>query len=409
MPAILVLNAGSSSIKFSIFEQQSAAQNLRLLNKGHVAQRGSKVELLVKNAQGQAVFSAQQESPQESPQGSIFDHDAAMSQLLAWFDAQTQGWNFAAIGHRVVHGGQKYSAPVAINEEILRELDALAPLAPLHQPHNLKVIRLLLARWPGIPQIACFDTAFHATQSPLAQACALPRAITDAGVRRYGFHGLSYEYIASQLPRVLPAQAHGKVIVAHLGNGASLCGMVNGKSVASTMGFSALDGLVMGTRCGSLDAGVVLYLLQELRMSAEQVSEMLYKQSGLLGVSGISSDMQVLLDSREPNAAQAIELFVYRITCEIGALTAAMGGLDALVFTAGIGENAAPIRERVALACGWLGAALDQNANEKGDTQLHLPASKLPMFLIPTDEELMIAKQAVQMVQTDHSSSINSK
>jgi acetate kinase len=247
-------------------------------------------------------------------------------------------------------------------------------------------------------QIACFDTAFHMTQSSVAQAYALPRTMTNAGIRRYGFHGLSYEYIATQLPRVLGEKAHAKVIVAHLGNGASLCGLVNKKSAASTMGFSALEGLVMGTRSGSLDPGVVLYFLQELNMSADQVSNLLYNQSGLLGVSGISSDMQVLLNSPEPHAAQAIDLFVYRIISEIGSLAAAMGGVDALVFTAGIGEHAAPIRERICHACSWLGAALDRTANHMGQEKIHAPESQLQMVVIPTDEEKMIALHAIHFL-----------
>ncbi len=392
MASILVLNAGSSSIKFSVFNH--SALDLSHQIKGHIAQRGNQLELHISDAQGNSLASNLQSWP-----SALFDHDCAMQQLLAWFDAELEAECFAAIGHRVVHGGRKYSAPVLINDEVLHDLAAFIPLAPLHQPHNLQVIQLLRAHWPHLPQIACFDTAFHATQPALAQACALPRAITEAGVRRYGFHGLSYEYIASQLPRVL-AQPAAKVIVAHLGNGASLCAMVDGKSVASTMGFSALDGLVMGTRCGSLDPGVLLYLLQELGMSAQEVSEMLYKQSGLLGVSGISSDMQVLLESSAPSAAQAIDLFVYRIVCEIGALAAAMGGLDALIFTAGIGENAAPIRERIAQACSWLGAALDQDANQRSAEQLHLPTSRVQMFVMPTDEERMLALHTVQLVQT---------
>ncbi len=398
MTAILVLNAGSSSIKFSIFAEQQLTSTLHddltLLRKGQIAQRGAFVEFTVKEADGRMLVRTQHPS-----NATLFDHDAAMQQLLAWLDAQPEGWQFKVIGHRVVHGGQQYWSPVRIDDTVLRELEAFVPLAPLHQPHNLRVIQLMRARWPGIAQVACFDTAFHRTQSAIAQAIALPQAITAAGVRRYGFHGLSYEYIASQLPRVLAEKAGGKVIVAHLGNGASLCALVNGQSVASSMGFSALDGLVMGTRCGSLDAGVVLYLLQALHMSAAQVSEMLYQQSGLLGVSGISSDMQVLLDSHEPAAEQAIALFVYRIACEIGAMAAAMGGLDALVLTAGIGEHAAPIRERIAQACSWLGADIDKNANQHGAEQLHLANSKLPMFVIPTDEERMIARHALHSLR----------
>jgi acetate kinase len=409
MALILVLNAGSSSIKFSVFEHltssSSAALSLRM--KGHVAQLGTQVELQLDNEKGvPLVRSKQAVAPHR-----LFDHEVALTQVLACLDEQArteanteakagQNWVFEAIGHRVVHGGHKYSAPVRINEEVLRDLDALIPLAPLHQPHHLKVIRLLQARWPHIPQVACFDTAFHVTQPAVAQAFALPCALTNSGVRRYGFHGLSYEYMATQLPRVLGEKAQDKVIVAHLGNGASLCGLVNGQSVASTMGFSALDGLVMGTRCGSLDPGVVLYLWQALHMSAQEVSDLLYQQSGLLGVSGISGDMQVLLNSPQPDAARAIDLFVYRVVCEIGSLAAAMGGLDALIFTAGIGEHAAPIRERICQGCSWLGAALDPIANQRGQEALHLPASSLKLFVIPTDEEKMIALHTVARVAT---------
>lgn len=386
MGSILVFNAGSSSIKFSIFEKDASSRQLNLGVKGHIAQKGHSVEMKVNNAKGASLGQAC-----DATTHGDFDHDLAMKRLLAWLDRHAGRWTFDAVGHRVVHGGQKYCAPVEINDSVLQDLDGLVGLAPLHQPHNLKVTRLLRARWPGIAQVACFDTAFHHTQSEVAQAVALPRRITDKGVCRYGFHGLSYEYIATQLQQVLGDKGMEKVIVAHLGNGASLCGLVNGKSVASSMGFSALDGLVMGTRCGSLDPGVVLYLLQELHMTAEQVSDMLYHQSGLLGVSGVSSDMQVLLSSEEPFARQAIDLFVYRIVCEIGALAAAIGGLDALIFTAGIGENAAPIRERVCKACFWLGAEFDQAANASGEPLFHLPSSGLHLAVIPTDEEKMIA------------------
>lgn len=389
MTQLLVLNAGSSSIKFAIFTANKTPQ---LLMKGHVAQRGHDMQWLVKDAQGQQLEKSQQTCPQDH-----FEHDAALALLLDWLDKQAGTSAFKVIGHRVVHGGQQYSAPVRINAAVLQALESLIPLAPLHQPHNLKVIRLLQERWPDVPQIACFDTAFHATQAAVAQAFALPRHITQAGVRRYGFHGLSYEYIATQLPRALGDKASGKVVVAHLGNGASLCGMVNGKSVATTMGFSALDGLVMGTRCGAIDPGVVLYLLQFMQMDAQAVSNLLYNDAGLLGVSGISSDMQVLLNSAEPSAIQAIDLFVYRITCEIGALAAAMGGIDALVFTAGIGEHAAIIRERICHACAWLGAQLDATANAQAQEQLSTPSSALFLAMIPTDEEKMIALHAASL------------
>lgn len=392
MQAILVLNAGSSSIKFATFEHAASAAALRPIGFGHVAQIGAEVEFAV-----EAGGSMQPErSRAPSPQGT-FDHVAAMAMVFNWIEAQHGQLQVVAAGHRVVHGGQKYLTPVRVNDEVLRDLDALVPLAPLHQPNNLNAIRALLQTLPELPQVACFDTAFHSTQPGVAQAFALPREITDAGVRRYGFHGLSYEYIATQLPRVLGDRANGKVIVAHLGNGASLCALVDRKSVASTMGFSALDGLVMGTRCGMLDPGVVLYMLQELGMAAQEISQMLYSRSGLLGLSGISADMQILLASSDPRAAKAIDLFVYRIACEIGSLAAAMGGLDALVFTAGIGEHAALIRHRVCLACESLGATLNERANSNGEELIHAAESTLRMAVVPTHEELMIAAHTVRV------------
>ena len=396
MGAILVLNAGSSSIKFAAFEHAATADEPRLICAGHVAQVAADVELLVRHANGTPLERSRTISAQ-----SAFDHDEAMSLMFAWLGVHRGTLELAAVGHRVVHGGRKYSAPVRVSDGVLRDLDSLVPLAPLHQPHNLKAIRVIRERWPDVPQVACFDTAFHTTQPSVAQAFALPREITDAGVRRYGFHGLSYEYISTQLPRVLGDRASGKIIVAHLGNGASLCALIDGKSVASTMGFSALDGLVMGTRCGMLDPGVVLYLLQQLGMAPQEVSELLYSRSGLLGVSGISSDMQVLLTSADPRAAAAIELFVHRIVCEIGSLAAAMGGVDALVFTAGIGEHAVPIRERVCRACEWLGAVLDEKANSDGHELIHAPSSALWLAVVATDEESMIAAHTIRCMGED--------
>ncbi|HWR88506.1 MAG TPA: acetate/propionate family kinase [Acidiferrobacterales bacterium] len=391
MDAILVLNAGSSSIKFATFEHSASAAIPRLISLGHVAQVGSEVEFVVKDCSGTPLERSSAPSPQSG-----FDHSAAMATVFGWINTQRAELELVAVGHRVVHGGSKFLAPVRVDDEVLRNLDALVPLAPLHQPHNLRAIRALLQASPELPQVACFDTAFHSTQPRVAQAFALPREFSDAGVRRYGFHGLSYEYIATQLPRVLGDRAHGKVIVAHLGNGASLCALVDGKSVASTMGFSALDGLMMGTRCGTLDPGVVLYMLQELGMTAQEVDQMLYSRSGLLGLSGISGDMQILLASTDPRAAEAIDLFVYRIACEIGSLAAAMGGLDALVFTAGIGEHAAPIRHRVCLACKWLGATLNETANSNGEELIHAAASALRLAVVPTHEELMIAAHTLR-------------
>ncbi len=393
MSHILALNAGSSSIKFALFECVGTHRDLRLLLKGSVSQQGADVKLTVKD--GEDTFS--ERLPGASGHGN-FDYDVAINQLLAWINEHHSEIALSAVGHRVVHGGQTCTAPVLINDAILNDLDALIPMAPLHQAHNLSAIRIVGQHWPEVPQVACFDTTFHRTLPVVARAYALPRDITAAGVVRYGFHGLSYEYIASQLPRVLGATAGGKVIVAHLGNGASLCAMVNGKSVATTMGFSALDGLVMGTRCGTLDAGVVLYLQQQLHLSVDEVSELLYQRSGLLGVSGISGDMQVLLDSTESQAAEAIDLFIYRIVGEIGALTAAMDGIDALVFTAGIGEHAAQIRTRICQSCGWLDARMDESANNNGLELIHAPSSRLQLAVIPTDEEYMIAVHTVQCI-----------
>ncbi|HEY4353388.1 MAG TPA: acetate/propionate family kinase, partial [Paraburkholderia sp.] len=281
---------------------------------------------------------------------------------------------------------------------VVDELDKLTPLAPLHQPHNLKPIRIIAATHPHLPQVACFDTAFHRSQTELAQAFALPESITSRGVRRYGFHGLSYEYIAQALPEFSPRAAHGRTIVAHLGNGASLCAIENGRSVASTMGFTAVDGLPMGTRCGSLDPGVLLYLLEELKMDTHAIEDLIYKQSGLLGVSGISGDMRKLLESDAPRARFAIDLYAYRIGREIGSLAAALQGLDALVFTAGIGENSAEIRQRAARHAAWLGVELDEAANQAGGPRISTPSSKVEVWTIPTDEELMIARHTRAVV-----------
>ena len=393
MDAILVLNAGSSSIKFAAYDHLDTPGALHLLGKGRIALAGTDIELVVHDGDGRLM-----ESSRLPSQHGQFDHDAAMTRMFAWLAAHRGGLTLAAVGHRVVHGGQKYAVPVRIDDAVRADLEALVPLAPLHQPHNLKAIRILRASLPDVPQFACFDTAFHCTQPAVAQAYALPHALSDEGVRRYGFHGLSYEYVASQLPRLLGPAAGGKVIIAHLGNGASLCAVVDGRSVATTMGFSALDGLVMGTRCGALDPGVVLYLLQDRGMTAAEVSELLYSRSGLLGMSGISSDMQVLLASSDPRAAAAIDLFVYRSVCDIGALAAAMGGLDALVFTGGIGEHAAPIRARIISGCAWLGARGDAAANQAGASMLQAPDSRLLLAVIATDEERVIGQQVVARI-----------
>jgi acetate kinase len=393
MDGVLVLNAGSSSIKFSVYEPVSTPEVLRVIVTGQIAQVGARIVLRARQADGSLLEDTATDA--SAPQ---LDHEDSLTRVLACLARHDADVRLIAIGHRVVHGGALHTAPARVSEDLLRALDALAVLAPLHQPHNLRAIRILRKLMPEVVQVACFDTAFHSTQAWVEQAFALPRQFSATGVRRYGFHGLSYEYIASQLPRVLGPGAGGKVIVAHLGNGASLCGLLDGHSVASTMGFSALDGLMMGTRSGSIDAGAVLYLLEQLGLDVGQVSDLLYRQSGLLGVSGISSDMQVLLASQDPHALEAIQLFVYRIVLGIGTLAAALGGLDALVFTAGIGERAAQIRARVCRDCAWLGARLDQDANLDNRELIHAPSSALSIAVIPTDEARIIGLHTLQRI-----------
>jgi acetate kinase len=322
----------------------------------------------------------------------------ALRALLDWLDNAAFEERLIAAGHRVVHGGEELSDPVRVDKAVLARLDALVPLAPLHQPHNLAGIRLLGALRPGLPQVACFDTAFHRTQPPVARAFAMPRELSETGIRRYGFHGLSYEYIASILPRYLRDAAQGRIIVAHLGNGASLCALKAGKSIASTMGFTALDGLPMGTRCGALDPGVVLYLLTERGMDPNAITDVLYNRSGLLGVSGVSHDMRMLLSSDGPAAAKAIDLFIYRIGRELGSLTAALGGLDALVFTGGIGEHAVPIRARVCRDAAWLGIFLDEEANQQGSPCITEAGGAISAWVIPTNEEWMIARHTCAII-----------
>jgi len=318
-------------------------------------------------------------------------HDGAMAHLVEHLRQTLEGRKLRAVGHRVVHGGTRYSRPVRVDASVVAYLETLVPLAPLHQPHNLTPIRALLARMPEMPQVACFDTSFHRGMPEVAQAFALPAAVTDRGVRRYGFHGLSYEYVASVLPGVDADAGRGRTVVAHLGNGASMCAMRECASVASTMGFTAVDGLMMGTRSGALDPGVVLYLMDELKMDPRAIEKMLYQQSGLLGVSGVSSDMRTLLASDDPRAKFAIELFCYRIARELGSLVAALGGFDALVFTGGIGEHAAPIRARVVEASRWLGLSLDAAANAANGPRISGPGSARA-WVVPTNEELMIAR-----------------
>jgi acetate kinase len=379
--ALLVLNAGSSSLKFSAYPAGTGAP----LARGQVAGIGVRPRFVLQDGRGGVIEERELEA------GAAHDHEQALGLTVGWCRAHLGGRRLVAVGHRVVHGGVRFKAPVRIDDDVLAELDRLVPLAPLHQPHNLAAVRAVARQAPYLPQVACFDTSFHRTQPEVAQRFGLPRRFTDEGVRRYGFHGLSYEYVAAVLPRVDAAAGAGRTVVAHLGNGASLCALSNGRSVATTMGFTPADGLVMGTRAGSLDPGVLLYLMTRHGMDAAGLENLIYHESGLLGVSGVSSDMRELLASGDRRAAEAIDLFVYRIGRELGSLAAALGGLDAVVFTGGIGENSAPIRERVGVAAAWLGVRLDEDENRRGGPRISRPASRVAVWVIPTDEERMIA------------------
>lgn len=380
----LVLNAGSSSLKFCVF-QQTQATTWELETRGQIEGIGTSPRMSVKDARGQKRLD-------EALPPTVSDGRAAVDTLAAWLRSNYEGSRIVGVGHRVVHGGPRFSGPVVITREILAELKALTPLAPLHQPHNVAPIETILDRMPDVPQVACFDTAFHRGHADVATVLPLPRDVCKGGVERYGFHGLSYEYIASKLPEVAPEIADGRVVVAHLGSGASLCALRQRKSIDSTMGFTTLDGLCMGTRPGALDAGVVLYLFQQLGLSVKQVEEVLYKKSGLLGISGISNDMRNLIESKEPAARLAVDYFVFRVAKEIGAQAAALGGIDALVFTAGIGENSAEIRRRIVEASAWLGVQLDPSANHARGPRISTSNSKVSAWVIPTNEEWMIAQ-----------------
>ena len=396
--AVLTLNAGSSSIKFALFARDATIpQQPELVGQidGIGAIGGQPAHLKVKDSADRTLddIDLDLDGPAESP------HKAALSFLVDWLRRHQAGWRIAGVGHRVVHGAQKFSQPVVLDGSMVDTLRGFIPLAPLHQPHNLAGIDAMTAALPGVPQVACFDTAFHRCQPELAQLFALPRAITAQGVRRYGFHGLSYEYIAEVLPQHLAdGRANARVIVAHLGNGASMCAMKDLRSVASTMGFTAVDGLMMGTRTGNLDPGVLLYLMDYQKMDAKALTRLLYNESGLLGVSGISGDMRVLLDSPEPEAREAIDLFCYRIVREIGSLIAALGGLDALVFTGGIGERGAQVREQVCAQLGWLGLQLDTGKNAGNAPTISAPGSRIEVCVIPTNEEWIIARHTAELV-----------
>ncbi len=388
-PILGVLNAGSSSIKFCV---RSAAPGLPLMFHGAVEAIGVAPRIELTDAGGVTLHEATFDA-------AGFDHAAGTQQIVVAVESQLGKGAITAVGHRVVHGGTRYAAPQRVDAALIANLESLVPLAPLHQPHNLAPIKAIMAVSPHRLQVACFDTAFHANQPMIARRFALPRVLTDDGVLRYGFHGLSYEYVSRRLADVAPELARGRVVVAHLGNGASLCALRDGKSVATTMGFTAVEGLMMGTRCGAIDPGVLVYLMDQHQMGARELEDLIYKRSGLLGVSGISSDVRTLRSSAEPAAAEAIHLFAYRVVREIGSMAAALGGLDGLVFTAGIGENDALMREEIVAGCGWLGLELDPVRNAADNPgRISRDGSRNEVWVVPTDEELMIAEHMVDVL-----------
>jgi acetate kinase len=386
--AVLVINAGSSSIKFAFYS--FTTPNSPALLSGKVVNIGQSPTLYAINAKGSDLTDNDLAAFNDQT-----THESLIQWLLEWLNHHDQGYKIKAVGHRVVHGGRDFLTPTKLTVSVVEHLKTLIPLAPLHQPHNLAAIEAIFTWAPQLPQVACFDTSFHSTQPRLAQLFALPREYSDKGIIRYGFHGISYQYIVSCLPQYLGAFANGRVIVAHLGNGASMCALKQRQSVATTMGFTALDGLMMGQRCGSLDAGVVIHLLRHYKMSIEDVEHMLYNESGLLGVSGISSNMQVLQQSNDPQAKQAIDLFCYRAARELAALVSTLNGIDAIVFTAGIGENSASIRAQICQHLTWLGVSLDPSKNRQHKSIISQSDSNVKVLVIPTNEEIIIA-QATQ-------------
>jgi acetate kinase len=385
---IAVLNAGSSSLKFSLYGDMATEA---LLFHGQIDGLNSAPALKVEKAGGRTV------AERHWPEGGL-DHDGATAEVLRTARELIGNRGVAGVGHRVVHGGAEYAAPVRIDAGVIASLRKLVPLAPLHQPHNLAPIETIARVAPAVAQVACFDTAFHRRQPPLAQMFGLPRRFSEEGVQRYGFHGLSYEYVSRRFAELAPDLAKGRVIIAHLGSGASLCGLVGGRSMATTMGFTAADGLLMGTRCGALDPGVLLHLMDNYGMDARGLEDLIYKRSGLLGVSGISADMRALRSSPEPHAAEAVALFVYRVVREIGSIAAALGGVDALVFTGGIGENDAATRAEILEGCTWLGVAIDPGRNAQPQGRVSRDGSAVEAWVVPTDEELMIARHTASVL-----------
>ncbi|HEX4990251.1 MAG TPA: acetate/propionate family kinase [Candidatus Binatia bacterium] len=401
MDAVLVINAGSSSLKFQVFGIGGQDADLNCIVKGQMDGVGTRPRLRATGSDKTALID------QTYPAEKIPDLPAAIQETGDWL-RRSQKVNLVAVGHRVVHGGPNYDSPVRVTEGVVAQLERYVSLAPLHQPNNLAPIRTLLTRRPELPQIACFDTAFHRSHGALADHYALPDTLYKEGVRRYGFHGLSYEYIAQRLPQVAPEIAKGRVIVAHLGSGASMCALANGRSVESTLGFTALDGLPMGTRPGQLDPGVVLYLIAEKGMSPSAVEDLFYRQSGLKGLSGVSNDVRELEKSTSPKAAFALEYFVYRAGLFAGMLAAALSGLDAFVFTAGIGENSPTMRARISDKLAWLGVVIDTSANAAGKPLISSKDSRVAVYVIPTNEELMIARHTLALLTAEQGASIKS-
>ena len=390
MDTILVVNAGSSSVKFQVFGIDRGGDPARLI-KGQVDGIGTRPRLRAEAADKSPMLD------REYTRDQVPDVPAAIQEAGTWL-RDKQKFDLRAVGHRVVHGGPEYNRPVLVNQDVLARLERYVSLAPLHQPNNLAPIRSLLRKRPDLPQVACFDTAFHRSHSAIADHYAIPERLYTEGVRRYGFHGLSYEYVVDRLRQIAPAVAGKRVIIAHLGSGASMCALLNGQSVESTMGFTALDGIPMGTRPGQIDPGVVLYLVSEKGMPASEVEDLLYRNSGLKGLSGISNDVRELADSKDPRAAFALDHFVYRVGLNAGMLAAALRGLDAFVFTAGIGENSSMMRHRITDNLGWLGAKLDFAANTTGETLISDKSSRVAVYVIPTDEELMIARHTLAVL-----------
>ena len=391
-PAYLVLNAGSSSLKFSAFRQSAKGDDLETLLSGQISGIGSEARFEAKSADRRPLGTHTWDVKDSD------NRDTLLQYVLDWLATTLVDYDIVSVGHRVVHGGMSLGHPMQVTPALLDELDSLVPLAPLHQPHNVAPIRILANNFPDMKQVACFDTAFHSTQPAMARHFGLPQAMTDEGICSYGFHGLSYEYVTSDLLEKRPDLAQGRVVICHLGNGSSLCAVKGGQSMDTSMGFSVLNGVPMGTRSGSIDPGVILYLMREKNMGLEALEDLLYRQSGLLGISGISNDMKVLQESAEPAAQKAVDLFCFRVAKEVAAMAASMGGVDALVFTAGIGENSPEIRAAVAERLEWLGVKVDAAANAKKAYDISGAGAKVPVFIVPTNEEKMIAKHTIRVL-----------